>query len=154
MTSPRTIDRVLAVAGAVLVLSPLALTVLLSLIASLGAARVLFDFLLPAELFPLFLAGALLTTVAALRTRSHRYWVIGGALVTALALLSAQGAAIATGLAAGDRAPQGWPFALVMGLFLLFLAAMVATGVGSVALARYVLRARSPSRPRVRSGPG
>ncbi len=154
MPSSRTIDRVLSVAGALLVCSPLALTVLLSLLASLSAGRFLFDFLMPAELFPLFLAGALSSMVAAVRLRRRRALVIGGAIVTALALLSAQGAAIATGLAAGDRAPQGWPLVLVLSLFVLFLAAMVATGLGSVALARDVLRPRGPSRPRVRAGRG
>ncbi|HHV36056.1 MAG TPA: hypothetical protein GXX59_10900, partial [Syntrophomonadaceae bacterium] len=53
------LTKVLAVAGTVLVWIPILFTIITAVIGTIYARRVRFDFLMPAELFPIALVGAL-----------------------------------------------------------------------------------------------
>jgi hypothetical protein len=128
--------KVVTVVGTVLVwltvLSPAALAAV-----GLASDRVLrFDFLLPAELCPVALAGGGLLLWVALRTHSRR-WLIGGGLAVAVAML-AGGMALAsvTGLASGDIEPTGWQWAVVTASLAGYVLALAAVGVGGVLLLR------------------
>ena len=78
--------RVLAVLGTVLAWFPLAATVLISLAGSLVRGAFLFDYLMPAEFFPVALVGGGLLLWAAVRARLRRRW-IAWSLGLAVALL-------------------------------------------------------------------
>ena len=103
--------RVLAVLGTVLAWFPLAATVLISLAGSLVRGAFLFDYLMPAEFFPVALVGGGLLLWVAVRARLRRRW-IAWSLGLAVALLAGvQGLAWAIGLASGEADAAGWRLA-------------------------------------------
>ncbi len=130
------LDKVLALAGTVLVWLPLALTVLSSVFGLLFRRSFLLDFLMPAELFPLALVGALILAWAAFRTRLRRMpiAVSGAAMVAFFACVLL--VPLATGLASGATPPEGWPWAITLLSLALYAAAMVSTGVAGTLLTR------------------
>ena len=104
------LTKVLAIVGAVLVWFPIVATVVTAAAGSIRSRTLRFDYLMPAELFPVVLAGAGLLLWAALRARSRRE-LIGWGLAMMLALLvGGQVVASATGLASGETEPAGWPW--------------------------------------------
>ena len=139
------LTRILAVVGTVLVWLPILAPLIFSVILLLQEGRFLFDYLMPAELFPSILLGGVLLIWAALRAHSHGK-LIGGSLLLAVALLVAgQVLAVATGLASGETQPVGWPWALVLGSLIFFLLAILGVGVGGVLLLRDLFRSRQLS---------
>ena len=99
-----------------------------------------FDYLMPAELFPVALAGGGLLLWAALRARSRREIIGGGLCVAAVSLVVSQALAVVTGLATGRIAPVGPPWALVLALIGLYSLALVVVGAGGVLLVRDLCR--------------
>ncbi len=93
-----------------------------------------FDYLAPAELFPLALgAGALLVWMA-LRV-GLRLKLIGWGFGIALALLiGGQSVAVFTGMASGETEPTGWLAALAIGAIVGYSLALVVVGVGGILL--------------------
>jgi len=130
------LTKSLAIVGTVLVWIPILAPAFFSA-ALLTQARIFrFDYLMPAELFPVALVGGFLLLWAALRARSRR-GLIGGSLGGAAVLLvGSQALAVVTGLASGETAPTGWPWALVLSLLALYVLALVVMGVGGVLLLR------------------
>ena len=133
-------NRILAVLGMVLVWSPLLATIVTSALGSAEAGSFHFDFLMPAELFPVALTGGGLLFLAALMVHSHRAiigWGLGAAMV---ALAGGQALAVFSGLATGEIAPAGWYWNLVIASIALYTLALVVIGVGGVQLALELLR--------------
>ncbi len=140
MTKADRLTKVLALIGTALVWFPIAVTILLSAIGTIGSGIFLFDFLMPAELFPAALVGGMLLIWAALRARS-RVRPIGLSLALTVGLLvGSQAIAVATGLASGRIEPTGWPWVLVIAVFAGFLLALLALAVAGVLLARDLFR--------------
>lgn len=130
------LTRILAVVGTVLVWLSVLAPLFFAVILLLQEGRFLFDYLMPAELFPAILLGGVLLVWAALRAHSYGK-LIGGSLVLAVALLvGAQVLAEVTGLASGATEPVGWPWALVLSSLILFLLAILGVGVGGILLLR------------------
>jgi hypothetical protein len=128
-------DRTLAVVGTVIVALPLLAPVVFTLIRLAQAGDFRFDFLMPAELYPLYLVGVMLLLIAAVRTRLL-WFPIGASVAGSFALLAlSQWLAVLTGLASGDTPAEGWPFVLVLSLLAGSIAAMVGTVVLGVRLA-------------------
>ena len=130
------LSKTLASVGTVLVWIPLLAPALFAVIKWIQGGIFLFDFLMPAELFPAVLLGGLLLLWAALRTRWHRRligWSLG---LAACLLIGSQGLAVATGLASGATEPVGWPWVLVIATLMGFLLAVMALAVGGVLLMR------------------
>lgn len=155
MNRARLVDRTLSAVGVVLAAFPLLATVGLGLAASLSQRALLVDWFLPAELLPVHLAGVAGLAFVAFRSRRRRWPIVAGVLAQIVALVLVQAAATATGLATGDREPQGWPWALVVGLFAVFFLAHVATVVSGVLLARDARRdATDEGSPDAHARPG
>jgi len=134
------LTKILAIGGTVLTWLPLLTPLVLAFFALATRGRFMFDFLIPAELFIVELAGGLLLLWAALRVGSQKKW-IGWSLAAAVVLLFAgQGLAVGTGLASGAIEPAGPWFILVLGSFILFDLALVAVGVGGILLLRDLFR--------------
>jgi hypothetical protein len=134
------LTKALALTGSVLVWTPLAAPLLFSAGKLLRGGYVLFDFLMPAELLPLVLAGGALLLCAAVSLRSRRAWVgfsLGGGL---LLLFGSQGLAEVTGLASGRLAPAGWQWILVLSLLLGYDLAVLALGVAGILLIRQAFK--------------
>ncbi len=102
-----------------------------------------FDYLIPAELFPLALVGGGLLVWAALRARRYIKLVVGSLSLAIVALFSGQVLAVLTGLATGETKPGGWEWALVLGAILVYILALVVLGVGGVLLVRELRLNRS-----------
>ena len=138
--------KALAIAGTVLVWLPILAPLFFALVVSVRAHLPLlshFDYLMPAELFPLALAGGGLLLWAALRARSRR-GLVGGSLAGAV-ILPVLGQAIAsvTGLASGRTEPGGWQWTLVLAFLALYAAALIVMGVGGVLLVRDLFRSQA-----------
>jgi inorganic pyrophosphatase len=130
------LSKMLASLGTVLVWIPLIAPALFAVIQLIRARIFRFDFLMPAELFPLVLIGGLLLLWAALRTRLYRR-LVGWSLGLAVCLLlGSQGLAVVTGLASGAAEPAGWPWALVIATLVGFLLAVVSLAIGGALLLR------------------
>ena len=124
---------------------PILAPVILSVLGFIAKRRFLFDYLMPAELFPAALVGGGLLMWAALRARSRR-GLIGAGLGSAVGLLvGGQALAVAAGFASGDAEPAGWLWALVLASIAVYSLALVVIAVGGVLLVRDLFKPlRSP----------
>ena len=128
------LTKILAVVGSVLVWIPILAPVLFSVARFIQARRFLFDYLMPAELFPAALIGGGLLVWAAMRAGS-RQRLIGWSLGVAGAFLVASMALAAlTGLASGETEPAGLWWALVLASLIVYSLAILAIGVGGLLL--------------------
>jgi hypothetical protein len=147
MASRGVLTKTLAIVGTVLVWLPLLAPVLFSLVRYFQGRVFLFDYLIPAELFPMVLVGGGLLLWAALRARLHRGligWDLGIAVVL---LVSGQALAVVTGLASGEIEPVGWQWVLVLGSIVGYTLAILLIGVGGLLLLRDLFKM-----PRLRDG--
>ena len=143
------LTKALAIAGTALVWFPILAPVVLAVLGFIAGRRFLFDYLMPAELFPAALVGGGLLMGAALRARSRR-GLIGWGLGTAVGLLvGGQALAVVTGLASGNAEPAGWPWALVLASIAVYSLALVVIAVGGVLLVRDLFRPLRPWSPEV-----
>ncbi|MCU0523162.1 MAG: hypothetical protein MUF84_21060 [Anaerolineae bacterium] len=136
MKTKAILTRAIAIVGTVLVWLPILAPVLFSAALFARAHVFRFDYLMPAELFPVILIGGALLVWAALRARS-RHGLIGWGLgVAAVLLTGGQALAVATGLASGATEPTGLWFTLVIATIVGFNLAVIAIGVGGILLLR------------------
>jgi len=128
--------RVLAITGTVLVWIPILAPFVLSAILLIQSGRFLFDFLMPAELFPVIAVGWALLIIAALISHS-RWLLIGwGFIIAVILLVGGQALAVVTGLADGRIEASGVWFILVSGIIVGSSMAIVAVGIGGILLVR------------------
>ena len=130
------LTKVLAVAGTVLAWFPILATAVISVVGSIAARVLRFDYLMPAELFPAALVGGGLLIWAALRARSRRKLIGWGFGIAVGLLLGGQVLAVVTGLASGETEPAGWWWALVLASIVVYSLAIAVVGVGGVLLLR------------------
>src|SRR3989337_960808 len=130
------LTKVLAIVGTVLVWFPILAPILLTAILFIQEGIFRFDYLMPAELFLVALAGGALLIWAALRARS-RWALIGWGLgIAAGMLVGGPGLAVATGLASGETEAAGWPWVLVLGSLAILWLALIVVDIGAVLLVR------------------
>ncbi|MHB1357515.1 MAG: hypothetical protein ACYCZF_16220 [Anaerolineae bacterium] len=149
MATRNNFTRILALLGTILVWFPLAATIFSSLLRLISGRVFLFDYLMPAELFPAAFIGGGLLLWAALRARSWRGLVAFGLAGALVLLVAGQTLAVITGLASGETEPEGWPWALVTTSLGGYTAALVVMGVGGVLLLRVLFKreGRTSDRP-------
>jgi len=138
------LTKILAIVGMVLVWMPILAPVVFMVIKLTQGGGFNFDFLMPAELFPVVLLGGALLIWAALRSR---LWIrfITWSLITAVVLLiGGQGIAVATGLASGEIEAAGWQWALVVATFIFFFVAVIVLGVSGILLVVGLFRQSPP----------
>jgi hypothetical protein len=136
MARTSVVNKMLAIAGTVLAWLPIVAPLVFAFIALFTRGRFLFDYLMPAEVFPVALAGGVLLLVAAFRMQSRR-GLVGGALALAVFMLFGfQALAMALGLASGEQQPEGWRLALVLAGVAVYILALAAVGVGGILLLR------------------
>jgi len=124
----------LAIAGTSLVWLPMAVALVIGVIGTIEARRPRFDYLIPGELGPVELVGALLLLWAALRARANWRAVLGWLVAAVAFVVGSQAVALATGLATGAIEPEGWPMAVVNALFAAYWVALIALGVTGIRL--------------------
>jgi hypothetical protein len=143
--------KMLAVAGTTLAGLPVLAPLVFSILALITRGRFLFDYLMPAELFPLVLLGGGLLLWASLRVHSQGKrigWSLG---VTTAALVIMQELAVITGLASGEREAEGWRFTLVLSFLVLFWLALIALSINGIWLLCRIFK--SPRPPAEQSPP-
>jgi hypothetical protein len=140
--STATIDLALASSGAILVFAPYAFLLVTSASHLLATRSFAMDYLIPAELFPVTLAGGALVIWASLRMKARRLSLAISLGVSVLCLVGSQGLAVATGLASGENEAAGWRLAVVVAALAISYAATLALGIGGILLAREALRRR------------
>jgi len=135
------ITKILAVAGTALVWFPNLAPIVLSAALLISSRIFRFDYLMPAELFPVALVGGGLLLWAALRCK-RRQALIGWGLGAAVVLLGgSEGLAVVTGLASGVREATGVWWALVLASLVLYILALVVMGIGGILLLRDLYKA-------------
>ncbi len=139
------LTRILAIVGTVLAWFPILAPVLLSAATMAQGRMFRFDYLMPAELFPVALVGGCLLVWATLRARSRLNLIGWGLGIAVGSLVGGQGLAVVTGLASGETEPAGWQWALVLASIVAYSLALVAMGVGGLLLLRDLWKTpRSP----------
>lgn len=128
--------RVLAIVGTVLVGLPLVAPLLLAAVLLVAGAGWRLDYLMPGELVAVVAVGGVILVAAAFLTARRR--VLVGSLTVAVLVLFAlvDVVAVATGLASGATEAEGWPLALVVTTYGLYLAAVVALVAAGALLSR------------------
>ncbi len=134
------LTKILAVLGTALVWFPILAPLILAVIVSPGAGQLMLDYLMPAELFPVGLVGALLLLWAAFRAHARRGMIGWGLLTAILLLVGGQAIAVVTGLASGETEPTTLLVAIVGGTLAIYALALVEIGVGGILLARDVFK--------------
>ena len=126
------LTKILAIVGTVSVWLPVLAPVLFSLLMYFPECIFRFDYLMPAELFPVAMIGGAALTWAALRARFRQIF-FGGSFIIALCLLfGSQWIAVATGLATGEADPTiSWRI-IVLVMINVYSFMLVVLGVGGV----------------------
>jgi hypothetical protein len=139
------LTKILAVAGTVLVWLPILAPVFFTAVLLVSEAIFRFDFLMPAEIFPVALVGGILLAWAAVRAR-RRLKLIAWSLASAVFfLIVSQGVAVLTGLATGANEATGWRIALLLATYAIFPLALVAAAIGGILLLRDLFQATPPT---------
>ncbi len=134
--------KILAIVGTVLVWLPIFAPLLFGLVSLLAGGIFRFDYLMPAELFPLTVLGGSLLLWAAWRAQSHLALIASSMFIAILALASGQLMVIVTGLASGDTPVGGWQWALALGLIIVYTVAVI--GLGGILLLRDLFKPAAP----------
>lgn len=140
MEKTNALNKTLAVIGTLFVWLPVLAPVLFSAGTLARGGPFRFDYLMPAELAAFVLLGGALLLWAALRTCRLRLLIGGGLALAVVTLVGGQALAVVTGLASGETEPAGLPWAVVLGLLILYDMVVIAMGVGGVLLLRTLFR--------------
>ncbi len=115
MDKKNVFTKMLAITGTILTWIPIVFTMIISIIGTLVRRTFLFDYLMPAELFPIALVGGLLLLWAS--------W---------------QAIAIVSGLASGAIPLADWPFALVISSIIFYSLSLIEIGVMGILLVKKI----------------
>ncbi len=133
-------SKFLAIIGTLLVWLPILAPVIAAAVRLLQQGGFNFDYLLPAELFPLALVGGISLILVARRARL-RWRLVGWGLGIAVVSLGAgQVLAVVTGLASGEAQAAGWPLAAVNFTLYIYILMLLVTGVGGMMLLRELFK--------------
>jgi hypothetical protein len=133
-------QRILTITGTVLVLLPVVAPTVFAFAALFTRHQFLFDFLMPGELFPVVLIGAVLLLICAFLRKEHRALISGLFSAALILLFGSQGLAVITGVADGSTAEGTWQFYLIVGLFILYDLVVIAIGVFGIFQIRKVFQ--------------
>ena len=128
--------KFLAILGTIFMWFPIVAPIIFSVGFSLRTGMFRFDYLMPAELFPIAMLGGGMLLWASLRTRSRRGLIGWGLAIAVGMLFGGQALAVVTGLASGETEPTPWLMALVLVPLGIYVLALVAVGIGGVMLVR------------------
>ncbi len=126
--------KLFALLGAVILWFPLLFAAAAAVIGSAAEKRLLFDWLLPAELFPAAVLGAIMLIIGAYISRRFCKFICLVSLLMAVFLVAGQLTAVLTGLASGKIAAEGAVFNLVAALIAAYTLLLLADCIAGVKL--------------------
>lgn len=139
MAKNNKLSMALALIGTVLVWFPIAFTLLASFIGFIRSGQAHLDYLMPAEMFPVALIGALLLLWAAIRSKIYKKMAgIGLGLFVAFPVLGSV-IATASGLASGRTEMGGTAWAFVLFFIALFAGAQILLGITGILLTKKLI---------------
>jgi hypothetical protein len=140
MKPKNSLTNLLAIFGTLLVWFPTLLPLLVAALSLIEGGELRFDYLLPAEYFPIALLGGLLLLWAAWRARLRLRW-ISWSLAAALGIpVFGQVVASLSGLASGATEPVGFWWTVVLASLAGFFIALLFLGAGGLLLLRDLYR--------------
>ena len=140
MKKKNTFTKILAGAGTILVWLPLLAPVFFSVISLMSDGVFRFDYLMPAELFPIIILGFGLLVWAAIRAKMRLKLIIWSLGVAVGAVVLSQVVAVVTGIASGRTEPAGFWFGLMLVFFAAFFLSLVILAIGGTLLTRDLYR--------------
>ena len=143
MVKKITVTRIMAIIGTVIIWLPIAAPIVFSAVRYIESNRFLFDYLMPAEFFPLVLVGGGLLIWAAFRALLRQRIITWAFVIAIVFLVGGQAIAVATGLASGETEAAGLPWALVIGSIVLYILAVIFVGINGILLVRDINKLRS-----------
>jgi hypothetical protein len=133
------LSMILALTGTVLVWFPIAFTLLASFTGFIRSGQAHLDYLMPAEMFPVALIGALLLLWAAIRSKIYKRMAgTGLGLFVAFPVLGSV-VAVASGLASGRTEMGGIEWAFVLLFIALFAGAQILLGITGILLIKKLI---------------
>ncbi len=132
--------KILAIVGTILVGLPVVAPIVFGLLRLFRGASFLVDYLMPAELGFLVLAGALMLLWAAVRVRAYIKWIAWSIGLAILLVVGAQWLAVVTGLADGSTLEGGWQSAVVYAGIIGYDLAVISLLVAGIQLIRKVFK--------------
>ena len=126
--------KILAILGTILVWFPIQAPLLMATVRGIQTGNFQLDYLAPAELFPVALAGGILLIWAALRARAQRKIILWSFGIAVGALLIGALLTTVTGLASGETELEGLWWAFLIIPLVVYSLGLVVTGVGGVLL--------------------
>lgn len=118
----------MAITGTVIVLVPFAFMIRTSAIVSIRTGIFRMDYLIPAEMVPLVLLGALMIFWAALLSKHHVKLIISTMATAMVFWIGSMATAAASGLASGATEPKGTVWVVVIAMIVLY--SISAAGIG------------------------
>ena len=138
------LTKILAIIGTIFVGLPVVAPIVFGLLRLLRGAPFMVDFLMPAELGFLVLAGALMLLWAAIRVRAYIKWIAWSIGIAILLVVGAQWLAVVTGLADGSTPAGGWESAVVYGGIIGYDLTVISIFVAGILLIRKLFRRDEP----------
>lgn len=132
--------RVLTLAGTVVVWIPFLFTIGTSLMVTTNQGQFLFDYLMPAELFPISLIGSLMLVAAAQMARYLRKTIGFSLVVSTVILFGGQIFAVQSGLAFGATEATGWVWGVILNTIVGYTLAQILIGVAAIKLTKRVFK--------------
>lgn len=125
---------VCAVTGSVLLWIPIGLMIVTAIIGSLSAGKLLMDYLMPAELFFLVLAGWVLLIIGSALSQTMRGPVVIIGAASVVVLIGSQILAVVSGFASGVVPAEGPFWYLVLGMLILYDLLVIVLGILGIRL--------------------
>ena len=135
--------RAVCVVGTIVVSVPVLAPLVFTRWGGLGTDHFNFDWLMPAELFPLAFLGGLVLLGVALRVHLHRALVAWGLGIAAASLVTGLGFASVSGLASGATQPVGPPMWFLAAMLAIYTAAVTEMAIAGIILSRDLMRRHS-----------
>ncbi len=134
MENKNRLAKGLAIVGTVLLWLMVLVPLLFGLVSLSRSGIFRLDFLLPAELFPVFVIAIFVLLWGQARARIRMLWIWWSAAAGAVVFILVNVLAVATGLASGKTAAQGWPLYLVTACLALYILSIISAGIGGIML--------------------
>lgn len=141
------LTKIFAIAGAVLLWAPILFMLLTGVVVSIASKRLLMDYLLLAEVFPIIALGLVLLVLATLLTKTFRKWFGWGSVGALLALVATNVVSVATGLASGAVAAEGSPLIATLVCVVIFNLLILALAILAIFLLKRIFRKEPDQAP-------